>query len=582
MDSEESGMKSRLDTSPKAGKLRVLLLRGSGGADKSDLLEPLRNNLCFDLSIANSMDEALRLLEQQSFDAVFTDTTDFLPLERASVSDQALSILNNIGEGVCIVDRGGTVLWANSKMESFTASVKQGVSERGRQAFDFFDRQYSESSHSRSSDVPIRSRKYSFTDEQSDRYFEMIVNPMKDEQGKPSRIATVIWEDTASRRLQQRIDAIDKAGRELVRLEAETLSAMTVEERINLLQNKIIRYVRELLHFDHFVIRLLNRRSNQLEVLFGVGLPGDTQTEVFANVEHNGISGYVAATGRSYICNNPSTDARYLPGLDRACCSLTVPLLLHDKVIGTLNVESDKEQAFIEDDRQMAEIFGRYIAIAMNILDLLVVERYQTTGQAADILNQQVSEPLNGILTDVSLLMEDYIGHDDLRHRFQGIIDHIANMKASLKEIQKQPKGILDTHIGKDITPDPQLTSRHILVVDDEESIRRTIADIVRKYGCTADTAQDGREAKALIRQRTYDLVISDIKLPYADGYEIFATARALSKSIPVILMTGFGYDPNHSIVRANREGLAAVLYKPFKVEQLMKEIRCALKESKV
>ncbi|MCK4628891.1 MAG: response regulator, partial [Sedimentisphaerales bacterium] len=384
------------------------------------------------------------------------------------------------------------------------------------------------------------------------------------------------------RRLQQRIDAIDKAGRELVRLEAETLSAMTVEERINLLQNKIIRYARKLLHFDHFAIRLLNRRTNQLEVLFGVGLPGDTQTEVFANVEHNGISGYVAATGRSYICNNPSTDARYLPGLDRACCSLTVPLLLHDKVIGTLNVESDKEQAFIEDDRQMAEIFGRHIAIAMNILDLLVVERYQTTGQAADVLNQQVSEPLDGILTKASLLMEDYIGHDDLRHRLQGIIDNVVNMKASLKEIRKQPKGIFDAHIGKDITPDPQLIARHILVVDDEESIRRTIADVICKYGCTADTAQDGREGKALLRQRTYDLVISDIKLPYANGYEIFAAAQSLSKSIPVILMTGFGYDPNHSIVRANREGLAAVLYKPFKVEQLMNEICRALKISKV
>ncbi|MCK5270364.1 MAG: response regulator [Sedimentisphaerales bacterium] len=582
MESDKSGMKSSLDKPPQTGKPRVLLLRSSGGADKSDLLETLRSNLCFDLSIAHNMDEALRLLEQQSFDAVFTDTTDFLPLERASVSDQSLSILNNIGEGVCIVDRGGTVLWANSKMESFSDSVRQGISERGRQAFDFFDRQYRESSPGMGSDVLIRSRKYSFTHEQSNRYFEMIVNPMKDEQGPPSRIAMVIWEDTASRRLQQRIDAIDKAGRELVRLEAETLSAMTVEERINLLQNKIIRYARKLLHFDHFAIRLLNRRTNQLEVLFGMGLPGDTQTEVFANVEHNGISGYVAATGRSYICNNPSTDTRYLPGLDGACCSLTVPLLLHDKVIGTLNVESDKEQAFIEDDRQMAEIFGRYIAIAMNILDLLVVERYQTTGQAADTLNQQISEPLNGILTKASLLMEDYIGHDDIRRRLQGIIDHVVNMKAALKETRKRPKGIFDTHVGKDITPDPQLTSRHILVVDDEEFIRRTIADIVRKYGCTADTAQDGREAKALIRQRTYDLVISDIKLPYADGYEIFATARSLSKSIPVILMTGFGYDPNHSIVRANREGLSAVLYKPFKVEQLMKEIRRALKESKV
>jgi DNA-binding NtrC family response regulator len=46
---------------------------------------------------------------------------------------------------------------------------------------------------------------------------------------------------------------------------------------------------------------------------------------------------------------------------------------------------------------------------------------------------------------------------------------------------------------------------------------------------------------------------------------------------MPVILMTGFGYDPNHSIVRASQEGLAAVLFKPFRVEQLLAETRKAI-----
>ena len=53
--------------------------------------------------------------------------------------------------------------------------------------------------------------------------------------------------------------------------------------------------------------------------------------------------------------------------------------------------------------------------------------------------------------------------------------------------------------------------------------------------------------------------------------------ARKRSQLLPVILMTGFGYDPNHCIVRASQEGLAAVLFKPFKVEQLLTEVRKAL-----
>jgi CheY-like chemotaxis protein len=401
---------------------------------------------------------------------------------------------------------------------------------------------------------------------------------MLDSQSRLTHVATVVWEATASRRLQQRIDAIDQAGRELVRLEAEAITNMTVEQRICLLQDKIIRYARELLHFDHFVVRLLNRQSNQLEVLFGVGLTHDQETELFAHSQNNGITGYVAATGRSYICNNPENDPHYLPGLDNARCCLTVPLRLHDKVIGTMNVESDKESAFNEDDRQVAEIFGRYIAISMNILNLLVVERYQTTGQTGQSFCSQLAEPLSQIMTQASLLMEDYIGHDDLRQRLRGIIDHITEIKLSLKDLQTAPKGIIGVR-SIPASSSPDLVSKHILVVDDEQIIRQTISEVLQNCGCIVDLAQDGRQAISLVNQHQYDLVISDIKLPYANGYNIFAAAQTVK--IPVILMTGFGYDPNHSIVRANREGLSAVLYKPFKADQLLSAIHKAVSSAK-
>jgi CheY-like chemotaxis protein len=92
------------------------------------------------------------------------------------------------------------------------------------------------------------------------------------------------------------------------------------------------------------------------------------------------------------------------------------------------------------------------------------------------------------------------------------------------------------------------------------------------------ETAQDGAEAIALLASRApYDLVLSDIKMPHKNGYEIFAAAKKLGHAPPVILMTGFGYDPAHSIVRASQEGLSAVLFKPFKVDQLMGEIRKAV-----
>ena len=76
---------------------------------------------------------------------------------------------------------------------------------------------------------------------------------------------------------------------------------------------------------------------------------------------------------------------------------------------------------------------------------------------------------------------------------------------------------------------------------------------------------------------RGFDVLVSDIRMPDKTGYEIFAEARKLYADLPVILMTGFGYDPHHSIVRASQEGLQCVLFKPFQADRLIEEVHKAL-----
>ena len=71
-------------------------------------------------------------------------------------------------------------------------------------------------------------------------------------------------------------------------------------------------------------------------------------------------------------------------------------------------------------------------------------------------------------------------------------------------------------------------------------------------------------------RGEVFDLVISDIKMPDRNGYEVYRMAKSINASTPVVLMTGFGYDPHHCIVRASQEGLQSFLFKPFKASQLM------------
>ncbi|MHC4091055.1 MAG: response regulator, partial [Planctomycetota bacterium] len=100
---------------------------------------------------------------------------------------------------------------------------------------------------------------------------------------------------------------------------------------------------------------------------------------------------------------------------------------------------------------------------------------------------------------------------------------------------------------------DPVLNGKCVLIVDDEEVLRETVRDVLVSYGCLVTVTADAPRAIELLEGEAYDLVLSDIKMPRASGYEVFAASKDADPQRPVILMTGFGYDPNHSIIRARR-----------------------------
>jgi CheY-like chemotaxis protein len=552
---------------------KILVLAGPA-TPNSAAIDSLRQRC--EVVAVDTLEKAVDLLRRDHFVAIFSDAQDFLPLERALVSQQSNLILNTIGEGVCIVDGEGRCTWMNKKMQAWPTHVHEKIRRSCQEAFDLFSKQISPQTPTESPAFS-RSKRYALNIEDQ-QFLEMIASPVIHPSGQVVQVVAVVWDATGTRRLQQKIDAIDKAGRELVRLEGDSLSKLNVGQRLKLLEDKIISFTRELMHFDHFAIRLLDRKSNKLEIVISAGLPAEALTvDLYAVPEGNGISGYVAATGRSYICPDVQRDPRYVRGLDNAQSSLTVPLQLHDKVIGIFNIESRQLAAFNEDDRQFAEIFGRYVAIALNVLDLMVVERVITSHKVADDVSAEVAGPLNDIASDATSLIDDYIGHDDLRHKMQQILDNVGSIRKSLRQVVE---GTNTTVLGaKDVkaTEDPVLRDAEILIADDEPNIRDTIADVLRKYHASVTVCTNGCEAIAQVEQKRFDLILSDIKMPDKTGYDVFACARKFDPTVPVILMTGFGYDPNHSIVRASQEGLQAVLFKPFKVEQLLVEVRKAI-----
>jgi len=524
----------------------------------------------FEIELAEELETALEAMRRRPFSAVLAETADFLPLERGIVTQQASVVLDTLGEGVCIAGPTGQLLWSNRRMRELAPSVTGSLEGICRRAY--------EELAAAKEGTSTRGKRYSLRPD-GDTYYEVICSPVRDRQGLIRQVVAVVVDATHQRRQQLKLNAIDRAGKELVGLEGAF--EKDVPERLQMLADRILKCSRNVLNFQHYAVLLLDERTNRLELIISEDIGEEAERyELFASTEGNGICGYVAATGRSYICPDVRKDPRYLAGLPGARSSLTVPLRLHDKVVGVLNVESRQVGVFTEEDRQFAEIFANYVALALHILNLLVSERHCAHFQISDSIRAELAGPLNDIAAEASELMEDYIGYDDLRERLSRIVDHACAVRNFVNRYPQSPGGVVRRR-GEPIAEEPLLAGKRVLVADDEELIRHTIRDVLSTCGCRVDVVADGGQARDRLRNDRYDLVISDINMPGADGYEVFAEARRNDPPTPVLLVTAFGYDANHSVLRATREGLAKVLLKPFKVDQLLQACRTVLQRTR-
>ena len=85
-------------------------------------------------------------------------------------------------------------------------------------------------------------------------------------------------------------------------------------------------------------------------------------------------------------------------------------------------------------------------------------------------------------------------------------------------------------------------------MVDADEQVREDAHQLLERYGCVVETAQKGAEAVMMVRSSGgssgYDVIISDIRLPDFSGYQLMLRLGDIIHRVPMVLMTGFGYDP--------------------------------------
>ncbi len=108
----------------------------------------------------------------------------------------------------------------------------------------------------------------------------------------------------------------------------------------------------------------------------------------------------------------------------------------------------------------------------------------------------------------------------------------------------------------------------NILIVDDNESLCKTMRFILKKKGYDITTALDGLEAIEKVKEKSFDIIFLDIKLPLIDGVETYKRIKKIRPNAIVMMMTAYAVD--ELIQKALKEGANGVLYKPLDLEKIV------------
>jgi two-component system, sensor histidine kinase SagS len=510
---------------------------------------------------------ALELLRRERFDGFYALTGDVQVWQRIANLVQGERILKAVSEGVAVVNPDLRILWANQAFERLAGgpAVNLGFYE-ALGSPEILGPDYSPF-HTALTGTKTTTRLHA----RDNRYFELSITPVHEPGGPINQLIGLFRDVTAEVQQQQKLQALHQAGAQLAPLDPKQLAEMSPEERIELLKLNIRRLTHDLLHYDVIELRLLDPATGKLEPLVQEGLsPAAAGRVLYARPEGNGVTGYVAATGKSYLCLDTSTDPLYLEGVAGARSSLTVPIVGEHGTIGTFNVESPRPTAFGEDDQLFLEIFSREIASALRTLELLSAEKQSTASRSVEAVSREVALPVDDILNATTALLERYIGHDaEMSQRLRRILEAARSIKQCIQKVG-EVLAPMSTTSRPGETVQGRLKGLRILVADNDERVRRSAHAILGRLGCIVETARDGQEALTMARLSTYDIVLADIRLPDVSGYEMYQRMRQAQPRARVVLMTAYGYDPSHAIVKARQEGLSAVLYKPFRIDQLL------------
>jgi two-component system, sensor histidine kinase SagS len=527
-----------------------------------------------EITPAASPTDAADQLRSGQFDGIVASATLMKELIDRFLRDEI--ILGNIDYGIATLDLDGRVTWGNPVLRGWCGKSPLGLTLL--EALDFASApnatlimasDVSRPLTTAANGQPVHFRIHR-QEPAAQAYLDARIRPAFAADGTVVQLIAILQNVTAEVEQQRKLNALHTAGRELAALEPSLLVEMNMATRVEMLKKNIRKHVHDLLRYETIEVRVLDRRTGELKPLLEDGMTEAAASRpLFARPEGYGVTGHVAFTGKSYHCEDTSNDPYYIEGAAGAKSSLTVPIKYLEDVVGTLNVESPRPNGFGPEDMQFTELFSKEIGAALNTLDLLTAQQSCAYSESIEAVNKEIALPIDEVLANAALLQArlratDPIAADQLHF----IMRNARLLKSSIQTIRTSmadPKSL-----STEANP---LTGKRVLVVEQQEHFRKQAHLMLGRLGASVETVSTAAGGLALLNDTTYDAVLQEIRPVDMGGYDAFRRFRVAMPMSRVAFTTGFGYDSQHSIVRARQDGLRDVIFKPFRAEQVVKAV---------
>ncbi len=330
--------------------------------------------------------------------------------------------------------------------------------------------------------------------------------------------------------------ALRQAGDEL-NAESEKAFALPHRKQVEILCNLIRRHMLDILRFNIFEIRLLDPtsldesdetgRSMELKPLLSVGMKErQKEQKIFASSARKyGVTGYVGHSGEPYFCPDAENDFLFLHGaVERACCSITVPMLYHGSVVGVCNVESATPGALTKSDVDFVQLYANDLARAVQTLRLITLESDHTRRfcgeQIRDLFYDSAddaSDKAIALQADANRLEAEKKIDPRFAEQIRETTRSVRTLRSKIGEVKRDFFNVAAPPVDSDARRKTRdaLRDRDVLIVDSNREIARQVAEIFERVDCRVEIAYGSKTALERLKTREFDLVVCDL---FPDG----------------------------------------------------------------